>query len=77
MSLRTKALVIIGVALLAMAGLTDVTSRFTFMRGLDEIEDSDTRGHVEQAQGALSYFISDVGSDYAASASWGAAFGLM
>ncbi len=65
MSLRTKALVIIGVALLCMAGLTYVTSRFIFMRGLEEIDERDTGQHVEQALVALSYLISDLEVDTA------------
>ncbi|GAG50622.1 unnamed protein product, partial [marine sediment metagenome] len=60
MSLRTKALVIIGVALLCMAGLTYVTSRFTFMRGLEEIEERQTSRNVERAVSTLSHFISDL-----------------
>ncbi len=70
MTLRTKALIIIGVALLCMAGLTYITSRFTFMRGLQEIEERDTSRHVEQALGALSYLISDLETDTADWASW-------
>ena len=70
MSLRTKALVIIGVALLCMAGLTYVTSRFTFMRGLEEIEERDTSKRVEQALGALSYLISNLEADTADWAAW-------
>jgi len=70
MTLRTKALIIIGVALLCMAGLTYVTSRFTFMRGLEEIEERDTSKDVEQALGALSYLISDLEADTADWAAW-------
>ncbi len=70
MSLRTKTLVIIGVALLCMAGLTYVTSRYTFMRGLEEIEERDTSKHVEQALGALSYLISNLEVDTADWAAW-------
>jgi len=70
MTLRTKALVIIGVALLCMAGFTYITSRFTFIRGLEEIEERDTSKHVEQALGALSYFISDLEADTADWAAW-------
>lgn len=70
MTLRTKALVIIGLALLSMAGLTYVTSRFTFIRGLEEIEERDTSKHVEQALGALSYLISKLEVDTADWAAW-------
>ncbi len=70
MTLRTKALIIIGVALLCMAGLTYITSRFTFMRGLEEIEERDTSKRVEQALGALSYLISDLEADTADWAAW-------
>ncbi|MFC2070050.1 hypothetical protein ACFLTB_02605, partial [Chloroflexota bacterium] len=58
MTLRAKALVIIGMALLCMAGLIYVTSRFTFIRGLEEIEERNTSMQVEQAIGALSHMIS-------------------
>jgi len=61
---------ILGVALLCMAGLTYVTSRFTFMTGVEEIEERDTSKHVEQVLGALSYLISDVEADTADWASW-------
>jgi len=70
MSLRTKALIIIGVSLLCMVGLLYATSRFIFMRGLEEIEERDTSKHVEQALAALSYLISDLEADTADRASW-------
>jgi len=70
MTLRTKALVIFGVALLCMAGLTYGTSRFTFIRGLEEIEERATSRNVEQALGALSYLISDLEVDTANWAAW-------
>jgi len=70
MTLRTKAIIIIGVALLGMAGLIYITSRFTFMRGLEEIEERNTSQHVEQTLGALSYLISNLEADTADWASW-------
>jgi len=70
MTIRTKALIIIGVSLLCMAGLLYVTSRFTFMRGLEEIEGREASRHVEQALGALSYLISDLEADTADWAAW-------
>jgi len=70
MSLRTKALVIIGVALLCMAGLTYATSRFTFMRGLEQIEERNTSRNVEQVVSTLSCIISDLESDTVDWAAW-------
>ena len=70
MTLRTKALVIIGVTLLCMAGLTYATSRFTFMRGLEEIEERHTTQNVEQVLGAFSYLISDLEVNTADWAAW-------
>ncbi len=70
MTLRTKALVIIGIALLSMAGLLYVTSRFTFIRGLEEIEQRNTSRQVEQAIGALSHMISHIEANNAEWASW-------
>jgi len=70
MTLRTKALLIIGVALLCMAGLVYATSRFTFMRGLEEIEERHTTQNVEQVLGAFSYLISDLEADTADWAAW-------
>ncbi|GAI84109.1 unnamed protein product, partial [marine sediment metagenome] len=65
MTLRTKALVIIGVSLLCLAGLVYATSRFTFIRGLEEIEERHTTQNVEQVLGAFSYLISDLEADTA------------
>ena len=70
MTIRTKALIIIGVALLCMAGLTYVTSRFTFMRGLEEIEEHQIGRNVERAVSTLSYIISDLEADTADRAAW-------
>jgi len=65
MTLRTKVLLIIGVSLLSMIGLIYATSRFTFMRGLEEIERHNTRNSVERALGALAYLITDLEADTA------------
>ena len=70
MTLRVKALVIIGIALLSMAGLIYVTSRFTFIKGLEEIEERNTSMQVKQAMGALSHMISHIESSNADWASW-------
>ncbi len=70
MTIRTKALIIIGASLLGMAGLIYVTSRFTFMRGLEEIEEHHTRSNVEQVLGAFSHVISDLEVDTADWAAW-------
>ena len=70
MTIRAKALIIIGVSLLCMAGLVYATSRFTFMRGLEEIEEREATKSVEQGQGALSHLISDLEVDNADWASW-------
>jgi len=70
MTLRAKTIVIIGVTLICMIGLIYVTSRFTLIRGLEEIEERDTTRHVERALGALSYLISDLEADTADWAGW-------
>ena len=70
MTIRTKVVIIIGVALLLTAGLLYATSRFTFMRGIEEIEERDTANHVEQVVRTLSFFTSDLESDTADWASW-------
>ncbi|MFC1976774.1 CHASE4 domain-containing protein [Chloroflexota bacterium] len=70
MTLRTKVLLIIGGSLLCMVGLAYATSRFTFIRGLEEIEQHDTRRNVERALGALAYLITDMEADAADWAAW-------
>ncbi|MDD4877121.1 MAG: CHASE4 domain-containing protein [Dehalococcoidales bacterium] len=65
MRLRAKAMIIMGVALLCMAGLIYITSRVTFMRGLEEIEKRETSDHVEQIVNTLSFLISDLEADTA------------
>jgi PAS domain S-box-containing protein len=70
MTLRAKALVILGISLLSLAGLIYITSRFTFMRGLEEIEERNTGRQVEQAMGALSQIISGLEADNANWAAW-------
>jgi PAS domain S-box-containing protein len=70
MTLRTKALVIISIAMLGMAGLIYVISRLTFLSGLEEIEERNTSERVEQAISTLSYIISGLEADTADWASW-------
>lgn len=70
MTIRTKALIIIGVSLLCMAGLIYATSRVTFMRGLEEIEELHTSRNVEQVVSTLSCIISDLEADTADWAAW-------
>ncbi len=70
MTIRTKALLIIGVSLILMGGLIYAASRFTFMRGLQEIEARQTNQNVERVLAALSYLISDLETDTADWASW-------
>jgi len=70
MTIRTKALIIIGASLLCMAGLVYVTSRFTFMKGLEEIEERQTSESVQRVLAALSYVISDLEADTADWAAW-------
>ncbi len=66
MTLRAKALVIIGVSLLSLAGLIYITSRFTFIQGLAEIEERNTSRQIEQAISALSHLISELETTNAA-----------
>ncbi len=70
MTIRTKALLIIGASLICVAGLIYITSRFTLVSGLEDIEEHNTHRQVEQALGALSYLISDLESDTAGWAAW-------
>lgn len=60
MSLRTKALLIIGVTLICLAGTLYVTSRFTLMRGLAEIEGQEAQKYVERVLAALSQEVFDL-----------------
>ena len=70
MTIRAKSLIIIGVSLLCMAGLVYITSRFTFMRGLERIEERNTSESVEQALSAFHYLISDLETDTAKWSAW-------
>ena len=70
MTLRTKAIVIISIALLLMVGLIYSASRIIFMRGIEEIEEHDTSENVEQVLGAFSYLISDLEGDTADWSAW-------
>jgi PAS domain S-box-containing protein len=77
MTIRTKLLVIIGVSLLCMAGLVYVTSRFTFIRGLEEIEEQQTEENIERALGSLSYIILDLETTTADWAAWDDTYAFM
>ncbi len=70
MTLRTKAIVIISIALLSMVGLIYSASRLIFMRGIEEIEEHDTSENVEQVLGVFSYLISDLEADTADWSAW-------
>lgn len=69
MTIRTKALIIIGVSLLTMGGLLYISSRFTFLRGIQEIEEQRTSEIVEQVLDDLTHLISDLEADTAKHAS--------
>ncbi|MFC1899868.1 CHASE4 domain-containing protein [Chloroflexota bacterium] len=60
MTIRKKALIILGIALLSMIGTTYATSRYTFIRGLEEIEKQDTIEHITHTATTLSYLISNL-----------------
>ncbi|HUV75196.1 MAG TPA: CHASE4 domain-containing protein, partial [Dehalococcoidales bacterium] len=70
MTLRKKALLIIGVTLISTVFLVYVASRFTLMEDLLEIEEYTTHQSAEQALGALSYVLSDLEANTADLASW-------
>ena len=70
MTLRKKALLIIGVTLISTVCLMYVASRFTLMEDLLEIEEYTTHQSAEQAMGALSYVLSDLEANTADWASW-------
>lgn len=65
LTIRVKILVIAGVALLATAGLMYVTSRFTFIRGINEIEENHAVDTVGQMRNAYSYLVSRLEADTA------------
>lgn len=65
MTLRTKALLIVGLSLIFATGLIYLTSRFTFIRGLEEIEKRHVTEHINQAIGALAYLTADLEADTA------------
>ena len=55
MTIRTKILIIIGLWLRLMPALLYVTSRFTFIRSLEEIEANHSSTDIEIALSAFSY----------------------
>ncbi len=63
MTLRTKALLIIGVTLICVVGAFYVTSRFTLMRSLTGIEEQDTQKYLERVLAALSQEVFDLESN--------------
>ncbi len=65
MTIRVKVLVIAGVALLATAGLMYVTSRFTFIRGIGEIDENHAVDTVDQMLHAYSFLVSRLEADTA------------
>ena len=70
MTIRAKLLLITGISVICMIGIIYATSRFIYMRGLDEIEERDVNSSVERVLGALSYLISDLEADTADRAAW-------
>ncbi len=70
MTLRKKALLIIGVTLIILIGAIYATSRFVFIEGLTEIEEQSTRRDIEQVQAAMSYVLSELETTTAGWASW-------
>ena len=70
MNLRMKSLMIIGISLICMVGIIYAISRFTFMKGIENIELVDASTHVEQTSESLSYIISNLEIITADWASW-------
>ncbi len=70
MTLRTKALLIIGVTLICVVGALYVTSRFTLMRGLTGIEEHETQKYVERVLAVLSQEVFDLESNTVDWSSW-------
>lgn len=69
LTIRTRVIIIIGVALLATGGLLYAISRFTFIRGLEEIEENHVSDTVEQVLNAYSHMASGLEVD---TANWAA-----
>ena len=65
MTIRVKVLLISGVALLAISGLMYAISRFTFIRGIADIEENHTADTVGQTLNAYSYVVSRLETDTA------------
>ncbi|MFC2036070.1 CHASE4 domain-containing protein, partial [Chloroflexota bacterium] len=70
MSLRVKALLILSITLLCVVGALYVTSRFTLMDGLSEIEEKDTQKYIERLLAAYSQEVFDLENDTVRWASW-------
>ncbi len=70
LTIRTKVLIIIGVALLATVGLMYVISRFTFIRGLEEIEEKHAIDTVGHALSGFRFLVSGLEGDVADWAAW-------
>ena len=60
MTLRKKALLIMGVALICLVGFVYVASRFVLLEDLDEIEANEAHKNVERVLGTLYYVLSDL-----------------
>jgi len=69
LTIRVKVLLISGVALLVTAGMMYVTSRFTFIRGITNIEENHAANTVVQMLNAYSYVVSRLEADTANRAS--------
>jgi sensor domain CHASE-containing protein len=60
MTLRRKAVLLIGATLVILVGVIYVVSRFVFIEGLESIEEEDAQRHVAQAEAVLSSAISNL-----------------
>ncbi|MBN2075360.1 MAG: PAS domain S-box protein [Dehalococcoidales bacterium] len=70
MRLTARVLLIIGVVFICAMGLIYIVSRLIFIKGLEEIEEQNTRVQVQQAVGALNYLINDLEADTADWSAW-------
>ncbi len=70
MSLRTKALLIIGLAFILLAGTMYAVSRFVLIQGLATIEQRDTRNNVGRVLSTLSQEVSGLESTTADWSAW-------
>lgn len=74
MSLRTKAILVICIALIAVVAALYITSRFVLMSGLSQIEKYETEKSVQRATNVLSETISQEETDVVDWAVWDATY---